>query len=152
MYSKPNGLPVSNINELTAQIVAVYLSRHDVSIQELPTLIASVQDVLGRGETPQEAKQSSSLLRETNQQPAVPIEQSIEDDFLVCLEDGRRFKSLKRHIKARYNLTPEEYRRKWGLSPDYPMVSSSYAARRSLIAKKIGLGVVVSKRLRSKAL
>lgn len=150
MYSKPNGSSISNINQLTADIVAVYLSRHDVSIKDLPALIASVQNALGRGETSLEMKPSLPFSLELKQPPAVPIEQSIEDDFLICLEDGRRFKSLKRHIEAQYSLTPEEYRRKWGLPYDYPMVAPSYAARRSSIAKGIGLGVVVSKRSRAR--
>lgn len=140
MYSKPQNQAQENITELTANIVTAYVSRHDVSLQDLPSLIASVQNALEQN--PQRVERRS----EKTQQPAVPIKKSILKDYIVCLEDGRKFRSLKRHLKSSYNLTPDEYRVKWGLSPEYPMVAPSYAAARSNIAKDIGLGVTVSKR------
>lgn len=140
MYSKPQNQAQENITELTANIVTAYVSRHDVSLQDLPSLIASVQNALEQN--PQRVEGRS----EKTQQPAVPIKKSILKDYIVCLEDGRKFRSLKRHLKSSYNLTPDEYRVKWGLPPEYPMVAPSYAAARSNIAKDIGLGVTVSKR------
>ncbi|CAN7595982.1 MucR family transcriptional regulator [Pararhizobium sp. LjRoot235] len=140
MYSKPQNQAQENITELTANIVTAYVSRHDVSLRDLPSLIASVQNALEQN--PQRVEQHS----EKTQQPAVPIKKSILKDYIVCLEDGRKFRSLKRHLKSSYNLTPDEYRVKWGLPPEYPMVAPSYAAARSNIAKDIGLGVTVSKR------
>lgn len=141
MYSKPQYSPPDNIKELTANIITAYVSRHDVPAQELPSLIASVQAALGN-----EAIPEMRAFFPSHQRPAVPIEKSIEKDHLICLEDGRKFRSLKRHLKIQYNLSPDEYRIKWGLPPEYPMVAPSYAAQRSTIAKGIGLGVNVSKR------
>lgn len=140
MNSKPQNPPPENITELTANIVTAYVSRHDVSLQDLPALIASVQNALEQN--PQHTEAPLTKI----QQPAVPIKKSIQKDYIVCLEDGRKFRSLKRHLKSSYNLTPDEYRVKWGLPPEYPMVAPSYAAARSNIAKDIGLGVTVSKR------
>ncbi|MBW9064655.1 MucR family transcriptional regulator [Rhizobium herbae] len=140
MNSKPENPSPENISELTANIVTAYVSRHDVSLQDLPGLIVSVQNALEQNPRHIEAP----LIK--IQQPAVPIKKSIQKDYIVCLEDGRKFRSLKRHLKSSYNLTPDEYRVKWGLPPEYPMVAPSYATARSKIAKDIGLGVTVSKR------
>jgi predicted transcriptional regulator len=125
---------------LTADIVAAYVSNNPVPAAELAGLIGNIHGALlqvasGRAAAPQPAAQEP-------QQPAVPIKKSIQPDYIVCLEDGRTFKSLKRHLRAKYNLSPEQYRAKWGLSPDYPMVAPNYAKARSDLAKAIGLGQV----------
>lgn len=132
--------PQENITELTANIVTAYVSRNDVSVQDLPSLIARVQHALGQGfhDNPKPSGRE--------QRAAIPMEESVQEDFIVCLEDGRKFRSLKRHLRSSYNLSPDEYRVKWGLPSDYPMVAPSYAMSRSNIAKEIGLGVTVSKR------
>ncbi|MEP2102477.1 MAG: MucR family transcriptional regulator [Parasphingorhabdus sp.] len=118
---------------LTSQIVVAHVNNNNVAVSDLPVLINSVHSALSdlNGE-PGAAK--------TKQEPAVPIDQSIKPDHIVCLEDGKKFKMLKRHLMTRYNMTPEEYRAKWGLPPDYPMVSSNYSKVRSGLATKIGLG------------
>jgi predicted transcriptional regulator len=117
---------------LTAQIVSAHVAHNAVGVDALPGLIQEVYRTLagvGRAEPPVEKPQ-----------PAVPVKKSIFPDYLVCLEDGKKLKMLKRHLKTSYNLTPEQYREKWGLTPDYPMVAPSYARHRSTLAKKIGLG------------
>jgi predicted transcriptional regulator len=121
--------------EMTVEIVAAYVSGNEFSASEVPTLISSVFGTLSQidGNT-------SATLVVKDQIPAVPAKKSIFPDHIVCLEDGKKFKSLKRHLRSAYNLTPEEYRAKWGLSADYPMVAPNYAAARSQLAKKIGLG------------
>lgn len=131
------------IASLTA-IITAYISRNEISPNELPTLIARVQCVLTRGyDDP-----SLDSARGGPKQPATlaSLEDSIQQDYLVCLEDGRHFRSLKRHLKSQYNMTPDEYRRKWNLPPNYPMVAPAYAQARSAIAKNLGLGVMISKR------
>lgn len=120
--------------DLTTEIVAAYVSNNPVNTAELPDLIASVHDALKRMEGSQ-APQPREELR-----PAVPIKRSVTEDFIICLEDGKKFKSLKRHLKTRYNMTPEQYRERWGLPHDYPMVSPNYAKKRSAMAKQQGLG------------
>ncbi|MGB3500302.1 MAG: MucR family transcriptional regulator [Mesorhizobium sp.] len=120
--------------ELTADVVAAYVSNNPVPVSELPNLIADVHAALGRvGGTP------APVVTE-KQKPAVNPKKSINDDYLICLEDGKKFKSLKRHLMTHYNLSPEEYREKWGLDANYPMVAPNYAAARSQLAKKMGLG------------
>ena len=121
--------------EMTAEIVAAYVEHNSVPAGELATLIKSVHDSLGLlfGESKAEAEPEPL-------QPKVPIKKSITADYLVCLEDGRRFKSLKRHLHAEHGLSPDEYRSKWGLGKDYPMVAPAYADARSNLAKTIGLG------------
>jgi predicted transcriptional regulator len=120
--------------DLTASIVSAYLSNNPTPASEIPNLISQVHSALlrvsnGRGDvSPEPAK------------PAVSIKKSINPDFLVCLEDGKRFKSLKRHLRTQYNMTPEQSRDKWGLPADYPMVAPNYAVARSQLAKKMGLG------------
>ncbi|HLK23194.1 MAG TPA: MucR family transcriptional regulator [Caulobacteraceae bacterium] len=117
---------------LSADIVAAYVTENDISTGELGSLIRNVHDALATlGKAPVEPER---------RKPAVPISRSVQHDYIVCLEDGKRLKMLKRYLRARYGLTPEEYRRRWGLPPDYPMVAPVYAARRSDFAKKIGLG------------
>lgn len=120
--------------EMTADIVSAYVSNNTVSADTVPTLIAQIHAALsGVSEAPAEAEPEP-------QEPAVPVRKSITPDFLICLEDGRKFKSLKRHLRTKYNLSPEEYRAKWGLPKDYPMVAPNYAKARSELAKQMGLG------------
>jgi predicted transcriptional regulator len=124
----------SEIIEMTADIVAAYVGHNSVSAGELPSLIQSVHRALAgvsSGTEPVEA---------APKEPAVPIKRSITPDHLVCLEDGRKFKSLKRHLRTKYNMSPEDYRAKWGLAKDYPMVAPNYAKARSELAKQMGLG------------
>ena len=130
-----------NFIELTASIVSAYLSNNSTPAAEIPNLISQVHGALvrissGRTETPplEPAK------------PAVSLKKSIAPDYLVCLEDGKRFKSLKRHLRTQYNMTPEQYREKWGLPADYPMVAPNYAVARSQLAKQMGLGQQQRKR------
>ena len=119
--------------ELTADIASAYVSNNAVSAADLPGLIKNIHAALS-GTT---AEPEPVLEVKT---PAVSIKKSITDDFLICLEDGRKFKSLKRHLRAKYNLSPEEYRAKWNLPKDYPMVAPAYASARSNLAKQMGLG------------
>jgi predicted transcriptional regulator len=119
---------------LTAEIVAAFASNNTVAMGDLPGVISSVFTVL-RG-----AGQAEATKAEAAPAPAVPIRKSVTSEFLICLEDGKKLKMLKRHLKTRYNMTPEEYRRRLGLPRDYPMVAPAYAAQRSALAKQIGLG------------
>jgi predicted transcriptional regulator len=122
----------SNVLGLTAQIVSAHVSNNPVSADVLPSLIQDVYRTLASaGVVPAEPERP---------QPAVPVKKSVFPDHIVCLEDGKKLKMLKRHLKTAYNLTPEQYRERWGLPPDYPMVAPSYAKHRSSLAKKIGLG------------
>ncbi len=116
--------------ELVSKIVSAYVSSNNLPSDELPDLIATIHEAL---QNPDQAAASTP-------EPAVPIKKSIRPDYVICLEDGLKLKMLKRHLRTAYNMTPDEYRRKWGLSSDYPMVAPKYAARRSELAKKIGLG------------
>lgn len=121
--------------DLTASIVSAYLSNNPTPAAEIPNLISQIHAALlrvssGRSDTPPEQPA----------RPAVSVKKSVYPDYLVCLEDGKRFKSLKRHLRTQYNMTPEQYRDKWGLAPDYPMVAPNYAVARSQLAKKMGLG------------
>ena len=120
--------------ELTADVVAAYVSNNPVPVSELANLIADVHAALGRVGGTVEAPPVEK------QKPAVNPKKSIHDEYLVCLEDGKKFKSLKRHLMTHYGLTPDAYREKWGLDPSYPMVAPNYAAARSQLAKKMGLG------------
>jgi len=119
---------------MTAEIVSAYVGNNAVDVTDVPALIETVFGALNTVE--QAGSADVSLAAE----PAVSVSQSITPDYLICLEDGKRFKSLKRHLRTHYNLSPEEYRRKWSLPPDYPMVAPNYAAARSKLAKKMGLG------------
>ena len=123
-----------HLSELVADIVGAYVSNNKVAVNELPGIISQVHTALQRTTTgTQEAPQEA-------QEPAVPVRRSVQPDYIVCLEDGKKFKSLKRHLRTDHNMTPQEYRAKWGLKPDYPMVAPNYAASRSELAKKMGLG------------
>jgi predicted transcriptional regulator len=120
--------------ELTADVVAAYVSNNPVPVGELPNLISDVHAALGRvGGTAEQPPADK-------QKPAVNPKRSVHDDYIVCLEDGKKFKSLKRHLMTHYDLTPDQYREKWNLDPSYPMVAPNYAAARSQLAKKMGLG------------
>ena len=120
--------------EMTAGIVSAYVSNNTVSADAVPGLIAQIHAALsGVSVAPVEPEPEP-------QEPAVPVRKSITPDFLICLEDGRKFKSLKRHLRTKYNMSPEEYRAKWGLPKDYPMVAPNYAKARSELAKQMGLG------------
>jgi len=118
---------------LTADIVAAHVSNNSVAVSDLPVLIANVHGALsGLGGAP--------VVPEVKQEPAVSIRSSIKPDFIVCLEDGKKLKMLKRHLMTHYQMTPEQYRAKWNLPADYPMVAPNYAEQRRTLAKKIGLG------------
>ena len=119
---------------LTADIVSAYVSNNTVSASDIPGLISQVHSALMRVSGGLNDAQPEPL------KPAISVKKSITPDYLVCLEDGKKFKSLKRHLRTQYNMTPEQYREKWGLAPDYPMVAPSYAAARSQLAKQMGLG------------
>jgi len=124
--------PTTDALELTTEIVAAYVSNNPVQSSELSNLIRSVHDTLQGLSTP--------AAEVTEAKPAIPVKKSVTDDYIICLEDGKKFKSLKRHLRAKYDMTPEEYREKWGLPYDYPMVAPSYARKRSKLAKQMGLG------------
>jgi predicted transcriptional regulator len=120
--------------ELTASIVSAYVSNNSVPAQDLSSLINQVHSALTRVSSGQGESVAEPL------RPAVSVKKSITADFIVCLEDGKKFKSLKRHLRTQYNMTPEQYRDKWSLPPDYPMVAPNYAMARSALAKQMGLG------------
>lgn len=120
--------------EYSTEIVAAYVSHNAISPTDLPRLISDVHDALKALGT-QEA-----IVPEEEKKPAVPVRKSVTPDYIICLEDGKKFKSLKRHLRTHYNLSPEEYREKWALPVDYPMVAPSYSATRSRLAKANGLG------------
>ena len=124
----------NNHVELAAEIVSAYVSNNSVPASELPTLLNDVHEAIVRV-----ASGAQPIVVEAAK-PAVPPKKSITNDYIVCLEDGRKFKSLKRHLRTQYNLSPEEYREKWGLPADYPMVAPAYAKARSALAKQMGLG------------
>jgi predicted transcriptional regulator len=126
---------------LGAGIVAAYVSRNPVAPDAVPDIIRSVHQTLD-----QLSRGASEPLPEERPKPAVPIGRSVQHDYIVCLEDGKKLKMLKRYLRSRYNMSPDEYRRRWGLPPDYPMVAPAYAARRSDFAKQIGLGRGVRRR------
>ncbi|MDP2119298.1 MAG: MucR family transcriptional regulator [Hoeflea sp.] len=119
--------------ELTAEIVAAYVSNNSVAANDLPSVISQVHAALGGATMPLEEVVEKP-------KPAVSVRRSIQNDYLICLEDGQKFKSLKRHLMTHYGLTPEQYREKWELPADYPMVAPAYAEARSRLAKEMGLG------------
>jgi len=123
----------NEILSLTVDIVASHVSNNSVPVSELPTLISEVYSTLS-------SLGSEEVQEEVAPEPAVPIRKSVTPDYLVCLEDGKKLKMLKRYLKTRYNMTPEEYRERWKLPADYPMVAPNYAEQRRSLAKKIGLG------------
>ena len=124
----------SNYIELTADIVSAYVSNNSVPAGDISALISQVHSALLRVSNGQGEVVSETL------KPAVAVKKSITPEYLICLEDGKKFKSLKRHLRTQYNMTPEHYREKWGLAPDYPMVAPKYAEARSQLAKQMGLG------------
>jgi len=129
MVEHPAG---ANVLGLTAQIVSAHVSNNSVSPDALPSLIQEVYKTLaGVGKEPAQPDRPA---------PAVPVKKSVFPDHIVCLEDGKKLKMLKRHLKTAYDMTPEQYRERWGLPPEYPMVAPNYARHRSSLAKKIGLG------------
>jgi predicted transcriptional regulator len=121
--------------QLTANIVSAYVSNNTVSSAEIPALISQIYSALMRVSNGSPVATPTEPLK-----PAVPIKRSITAEHIVCLEDGKKFKSLKRHLRTQYNMTPDQYRAKWNLAPDYPMVAPNYAAARSQLAKQMGLG------------
>ncbi len=123
---------------LTAEIVAAHVGNNSTQANELPLLISEVHRALTSLGTPQAEPERP--------QPAVPVKKSVTPEYIICLEDGKKLKMLKRHLKTAYNMTPEEYRERWGLAADYPMVAPSYATHRSTLAKKIGLGTKARRR------
>jgi predicted transcriptional regulator len=124
----------SNLVELTAEIISAYVSNNEVGREDLPAIIADVHEALSK------ASQRIGNGEREELKPAIALKKSVTPDYIVCLEDGKKFKSLKRHLRTHYNLSPEEYREKWGLPHDYPMVAPNYAAARSQLAKQMGLG------------
>ncbi len=132
------GQKSDDILRLATEIVAAYVSNNPIPVSEVPAMIKSVHGTLGSlvGVLQNEVQ--------TAQRPAIPIKRSITPDYIVCLEDGKKLKMLKRYLRSNFNMTPEEYRAKWGLPADYPMVAPNYAAQRSEFAKKIGLGRTAS--------
>ncbi|GLS17840.1 MucR family transcriptional regulator [Labrys miyagiensis] len=126
----------ADLTRIAADVVAAYVANNSVSSADLPRLIAEVHAALARiekGEISQEVEAAKPV-------PAVPIKKSVTPDFLISLEDGKKYKSLKRHLSSSYGMTPEDYRAKWGLPADYPMVAPNYAKQRSELAKTMGLG------------
>jgi predicted transcriptional regulator len=121
-----------DILKLVTEIVTAYVSKNPVSADELPQIIRNVHATLGG--------LGSAEPHALPQKPAVPVKKSVHDDYIVCLEDGKKLKMLKRYLRARYKMTPDEYRARWNLPSDYPMVAPNYAQKRSDFAKKIGLG------------
>jgi predicted transcriptional regulator len=122
------------IIDLTANVVAAYVSNNAIPLADLPSVIGEVHAALKGTLTPVQADEK------VPQKPVVSIKKSVTPDYIICLEDGQRFKSLKRHLSTHYNMTPDEYRAKWKLPADYPMVAPNYAAARSALAKSMGLG------------
>ena len=131
----------SELLNLASNIVAAHVSNNSVAVSDLPQLIRDVYETLS-------SVQDGGDREAERPTPAVPIKRSITPDHIVCLEDGKKLKMLKRHLKTAYNMTPEEYRERWGLAPDYPMVAPNYAKQRSKLAKQIGLGTRARRRKR----
>ena len=131
--SDQNETQTADLVGLTADIVSAYVSQNPLPVAGLPDLIASIHSSLA-GIT------HASAIEEPKQEPAVNPKRSVFPDYIICLEDGKKFKSLKRHLNVHYGLSPDEYREKWGLKSDYPMVAPNYAAQRSTLAKATGLG------------
>lgn len=132
--SEENEIRDTTLIELTAEVVAAYVSKNSVPAADLPSVIADVHAALGNV---QDTEKTAVAERP---KPAVNPKKSVHDDYIVCLEDGMKFKSLKRHLMSHHGMTPEQYRERWGLSASYPMVAPNYAAARSKLAKKLGLG------------
>lgn len=123
-----------------ADIVAAYVAYNAVPLAELPSLIRGVHRALANISTSPGAAEADLAAAVRPSKPAVPIKRSITPDYIICLEDGGQFRSLTKHLRSRYNMSPDQYREKWGLKPDYPMVAPSHSQIRSMLAKKMGLG------------
>jgi predicted transcriptional regulator len=136
---KDNSLNPEELLSLTSDIVAAHVSNNTVAVTDLPGLIEQVYKTLANVGGAGDAAADRPA-------PAVPIKKSITPDFIICLEDGKKLKMLKRHLKTAYDMTPDEYRERWGLASDYPMVAPNYAKQRSKLAKAIGLGTQQRKR------
>lgn len=130
---------IGELLSLATNIVSAHVSNNSVAVSDLPQLIRDVYETLS-------AVQSGGERQAERPTPAVPIKRSVTPDFIVCLEDGKKLKMLKRHLKTAYNMSPEEYRERWGLASDYPMVAPNYAKQRSKLAKQIGLGTRARRR------
>ncbi len=137
MSDKPN---VNELLELTTEIVSAHAGNNMIAIEDLPQLIKDVYQTLSTVSTASSTPERPK--------PAVPVKKSVFPDYIVCLEDGKKLKMLKRHLRTSYDMTPEDYRERWGLPMDYPMVAPNYAKHRSALAKKIGLGTKPRKRKR----
>lgn len=124
-----------------AGVVSAYISHHQVPIERIPELVKTVAAALAGGATPEKVARG---------EPAVPVKKSLGDDFIICLEDGKKLTMLKRYLRSQYDMSPEDYRKKWDLPPDYPMVAPAYARLRSTFAKKIGLGRIPTARTKKK--
>ena len=124
----------TDLVDLSTDIVSAYVSNNAVTQSDLPRLISEIYGALAALSSDQ------AMPAQEARKPAVSVRKSVTPDYIICLEDGKKFKSLKRHLSTHYDLTPEQYREKWGLAPDYPMVAPNYAAARSALAKKMGLG------------
>jgi predicted transcriptional regulator len=136
----PEGPSGEDLLRLGSGIVAAYVSRNPVAADAVPDIIRTVHHAL------EGLSRAAPAAVEERPRPAVPVSRSVQHDFIVCLEDGKKLKMLKRYLRSRYDMSPEEYRKRWGLAPDYPMVAPAYAARRSDFAKQIGLGRGVRRR------
>lgn len=133
MYTMPDTVTNNQLLEMTTKIVASHVSNNSTNASEIPDVIKQVYKTLA-------SVSSEGYRHKDRPSPAVPIKKSVSDDFIICLEDGKELKMLKRHLKSVYNMTPEEYRERWGLPADYPMVAPNYAKKRSQLAKDSGLG------------
>lgn len=129
----PDTITQADLLAMTTDIVAAHVSNNTISKAELPGLIETVYKSLG-------SLNGDGAFHGDRPTPAVPVKKSVQPDYIICLEDGKKLKMLKRHLRSAYNLSPEEYREKWHLPPDYPMVAPNYAQKRSTLAKNIGLG------------
>jgi predicted transcriptional regulator len=134
IMDKDTPSPHTNILELTADMVAAFLSKNKIPVLDVPSVIKEVHATLSSVASGKSGPEPQIL------KPAVPIKNSVKSDYIICLEDGKKFRTLKRHLRRAFNMSPEEYRKKWGLKHDYPMVAPAYAARRSQLAKSMGLG------------
>ena len=130
---QPEVAPSEKTLALVAQVASAYLSHNSVATAEIPHVITTIYQSLTKIGT-------GSVTLENRPEPAVPVKKSVFPDYIVCLEDGKKLKMLKRHLKTAYNLTPDQYRERWSLGPDYPLVAPNYAKQRSKLAKQIGLG------------
>jgi len=140
VVAEPESHSGEELLRLGAEIVAAYVSRNIVSADAVPDIIRTVHQTL------ESITRGEPAAAEERPKPAVPVGRSVQHDFIVCLEDGKKLKMLKRYLRSRYGMSPDDYRRRWGLPPDYPMVAPAYAARRSDFAKQIGLGRGVRRR------